>query len=145
GNRDPSYAWLVRKIRKRDEPAGVQTAHVAQLILVLPRRLITIEDQRVGGSVIGIGELGEFVGDARLANGGLFGDDVAEGHAVIEGAHFDRQLAAGGIFEIGTHAVVVVPHFVRLACGEGVDVVGALGMLGSLAHAFAQDRLPDEV
>ena len=145
GNRHPSHARLVRKIRQPDQPVRVQTAHVAQLVFVLPRGLISIEDQRVGGSVFGVSEFGQLVRDAGLANRRLFRNHVAEGHAVVEGAHFDRHFAAGGIFEIRAHAVVMVAHFARFADGKRVGVVGALWLLAGLAHADAESRLPDEL
>jgi len=80
-----------------------------------------------------------------LADSWLLGNYVAERHAVIEGAHLDRHLAPGRIFEICAHAVVVVADGARLADRNGVGVVGALRLLAGLAHAFAQDRLPHQV
>ena len=61
--------------------------------------------------------LGQLVGDADVFQRGLLGHQVAETYAVVEGAHFNCQLAAGGVLKVGAHAVVVIAHALVLPTG----------------------------
>ncbi len=71
----------------------MDAAYLAHLVLVFVRRLKAIEDQRIERRILAVTEFGQFVLDAHVFDGGLFGKDVAERDAIVVGADLDGQLA----------------------------------------------------
>ena len=145
GNRNPAQPRLFGKKRQPDQPVGVQSAHLSQLIGIFVGGLVPLKNQRIGCRVFSVGEFGELIGNADLAQRRLLGDKVAKGRAVVEGAHFNGQLAAGGIGKVRTHSVVVVAHGTRLANRDGVGFIDRLRLCACEVHARTQGRLTYQI
>ncbi len=62
----------------------VESADGSHLVVVFIGGLKAVEHQRVEGRILAVAEMGALAGDAHVADGGLLGNEVAKGYAVIE-------------------------------------------------------------
>ncbi len=90
----------------------MQTADQPLLVFVFVRGLEAIQDQRIGGRVLRVVELGEFPGDRETLEYFLTREDKAKGGAVVEDTYFEREFApqARVLLKVYAGAIVVVPR-----------------------------------
>ena len=107
-------------------------------VVIFIGRLKAVHDERVDSGILAVAELGALPGDAGLADVGLLGHEIAEGHTVVEGSYLKRELDPGFALEIHHERVVVVADVLCLTHGYGVTFVDAAQGGAHLEHRGAQ-------
>src|SRR6185437_15282123 len=141
----PANTGLVRQIRQRDQPVAMQAADHAQLIIILIGGFESIDDERISDRIFDVRELGKLTCDARIVNGRLRGNEIAESNAVIEGACLDRKLASARILKVGLNTVVVVANRAGFAHRYRIALIDRSGFGSGEVHAWTKRRLAFEI
>ena len=123
----------------------MQAADCPHLIIVFVRGLESVHHQRIKGRVVAIAELRPLPRNVYIAEGGLFGNDVAKRYTIIKGSDFHGEPGTGLGGKIRGEGVVVIADVFRLANRDGIGFVRAALLHIHCARAGTERRQPLQV